>query len=79
MTEVITFDLGSSSADDLRAAGFTVAVHNDYRQGGERFTFWLLTIDVMGTTIALKGEGRTDAEALDQIRRAFSARWEKTR
>lgn len=33
----------ANCADDLRAAGWSVAVHNDYQQGGERRTFWLLT------------------------------------
>lgn len=64
-----------SSADDLRAMGFKVAVHNDYEQGGKRFTFWLLTIPWQGDVLALKGEAENDADALDQIR----ARWaEKT-
>lgn len=57
--------------DDLRAKGWTVAVHNDYEQGGERFTFWLMT--KKGSNIALKGEGKTDAEALDQIREQIRA------
>jgi len=47
----------------LRSAGWSVAVHNDYRQGGEPFTFWLFT-NAAGR--AIKGEGRTDAEALAQ-------------
>lgn len=54
--------------DDLRAAGWTVAVHNDYRQNGEAHTFWLFT---RGTR-AVKGEGRTDAEALNNARRTLS-------
>ena len=53
-----------SSPDDLRAQGWRVAVHNDYRQNGRLFTFWLLT---MGDR-CVKGEGETDAEALDAIR-----------
>lgn len=52
--------------DDLRAQGWTVAVHNDYRLNGEPHTFWLFTKDGM----AIKGEGRTDAEALNQCRDA---------
>lgn len=55
----------ASSADDLRALGWSVAVHNDYRLNGEPHTFWLFT---KGTR-CLKGEGRTDAEALAQVRR----------
>lgn len=65
------------SADDLRSKGFKVAVHNDYELNGERFTFWLLTIPLgnqHGHAIvrAFKGEGKTDAEALDQIRGRFA-------
>lgn len=56
---------GRSSADDLRNAGLMVAVHNDYRITGEHFTFWLM---VREDGMSFKGEGRTDADALDQIR-----------
>lgn len=59
-----------ASADDLRRAGLTVAVHNDYRLNGEPHTFWLFT-DASG--MSFKGEGRTDAEALNQVRAAMSA------
>jgi hypothetical protein len=45
-----------------------VAIHNDYRQGGEAHTFWLFT---QGNHCA-KGEGRTDSEALDKVRAALS-------
>ncbi|WP_418122296.1 hypothetical protein [Variovorax sp. 160MFSha2.1] len=55
--------------DDLRAAGWSIAVHNDYRMNGEAHTFWLLT---KGDR-AVKGEGRTDAEALTQIRAALAS------
>jgi len=55
--------------DDLRALGWSVAVHNDYRLNGTRHTFWLLT---RGNECR-KGEGNTDAEALDQIRAALAA------
>jgi len=54
-----------SSPDDLRRRGWRVAVHNDYRQHGQHWTFWLFT---RGST-CVKGEGRTDAEALDSVRR----------
>lgn len=56
--------------DDLRAMGLTVAVHNDYRLNGERHTFWLFTT---ADGRALKGEGKTDAEALDQVRSALAS------
>ncbi len=45
----------------LRAAGWFVAVHNDYRLDGKRWTFWLLTHD---DGRYVKGEGATDEEAL---------------
>ncbi len=61
---------GARDADDLRAQGWAVAVHNDYRQDGAARTFWLLT-HASGRWV--KGEGRTDAEALDQIRAALAA------
>lgn len=46
----------------LRAEGWSVAVHNDYRVEGERCTFWLLTRG----DYAIKGEGVNDAVALSQ-------------
>lgn len=57
-----------SNADDLREAGLMVAVHNDYNQEGKKYTFWLMTFVEGERTIALKGEGETDYEALDKIR-----------
>lgn len=50
--------------NDIRSAGWAVAVHNDYRLYGEPHTFWLFTHGDK----AVKGEGRTDAEALNQVR-----------
>jgi hypothetical protein len=58
-----------SSPDDLRAAGWAVAVHNDYRLDGEQHTFWLFTKDGR----CIKGEGRTDAAALNAARAAMTA------
>lgn len=49
---------------DLRAQGWVVAVHNDYRLGGVHHTFWLFTRG----GVALKGEGLSDAEAVAQVR-----------
>ena len=60
---------GESSPDDLRNLGWSVAVHNDYRIHGEHYTFWLFTKDGR----AIKGEGRTDIDALNQIRTALAA------
>ena len=47
--------------DDLRADGWMVAVHNDYRLNGKYHTFWLFT-HPNGRWI--KGEGETDAQAI---------------
>jgi predicted nucleic acid-binding Zn-ribbon protein len=66
--ELLSLELTASRAadpDDLRALGWAVAVHNDYRLNGEPHTFWLMTRDGR----AVKGEGRTDAEALGQVRK----------
>lgn len=56
------------SPNDIRALGWMVAVHNDYRQLGETHTFWLFTKDGR----AVKGEGMSDAEALNKVRAALS-------
>lgn len=55
---------------ELRSAGLTVAVHNDYRLNGEAMTFWLFTTP---DGRAIKGEGRTDLEALKQVELALAA------
>jgi hypothetical protein len=44
----------------LRREGWRVAVHNDYEQNGQLFTFWLLTYG----SWCVKGEAATDYEAL---------------
>ncbi len=46
------------------ALGWAVACHNDYTMTGVSHTFWLFTKDGQ----AVRGEGKTDAEALDQVR-----------
>lgn len=56
--------LRASNPDDIRAAGWAVAVHNDYRLNGVAHTFWLFT---KGDR-CVKGEGVTDAQALNQVR-----------
>ena len=48
----------------MRDHGWMVAVHNDYRQGGEFHTFWLFTHE---NGYFLKGEGKTDVEALSEV------------
>lgn len=55
---------------ELRARGFMVAVHNDYRTNtsagdNQVWTFWLLT---HANGRFFKGEGPSDAEALWDIR-----------
>ncbi len=66
-------DQGAPSLDamlaDLRARGWVVAVHNDYRLLGTHHTFWLFTRD----GIALKGEGLSDVEAVAQVRAQVEA------
>ncbi len=60
--------------DDIRAAGWVVAVHNDYRLGGILHTFWLFTKDDAkdrpepGEGRYAKGEGESDAVALNRVR-----------
>lgn len=49
----------------MREKGWRVAVHNDYEQDGELCTFWLFTHKESGRF--LKGEGRTDEEAMAQV------------
>ncbi len=51
----------TQTLDDLRAKGWMVAVHNDYRLNGKPYTFWLFT-HPSGRWI--KGEGETDAQAI---------------
>jgi len=55
--------------DDIRALGWAVAVHNDYKMNGVKHTFWLFT---KGDS-CMKGEGLTDAEALNEVRAALAA------
>lgn len=50
---------------DIRSSGWTVPVHNDYHQDGEFFTFWLFTHP---DGMWVKGEGRSDREALGRVR-----------
>ena len=50
--------------DDIRGAGWTVAVHNDYRLNGVPHTFWLFTKN----NRCLIGEGISDVEALNKVR-----------
>jgi hypothetical protein len=49
----------------LRAFGYMVAVHNDYKLKGEVRTFWLFTHPASGTF--LKGEGSTDEWAVGDV------------
>lgn len=56
-----------NALSEIREAGWAVAVHNDYRQDGKLMTFWLFTKDGR----CVKGEGETDADALNVIRKAL--------
>jgi len=64
--------LEMANPDDIRAAGWSVAIHNDYRIDGVPHTFWLFTQPILGRYV--KGEGRTDAEALNMIRKIIWTR-----
>jgi hypothetical protein len=55
----------------LRAAGWMVAVHNDYTLRGRRWTFWLFTHPL---GVWVKGEGRNDANALVNAENMAEAR-----
>jgi hypothetical protein len=54
---------GFGYLESLHNKGWTVAVHNDYRMDGEMYTFWLFT-HLDGRYV--KGEGKTEHEALKQ-------------
>jgi hypothetical protein len=49
---------------EMRNAGWSVAVHNDYRAGGIPMTFWLFTHP---SGVWLKGEGGSDVEVMRTI------------
>jgi hypothetical protein len=51
----------------IRDAGWSVAVHNDYRVLGAPNTFWLFTHP---SGLWLKAEATTDREALESIWRS---------
>lgn len=58
-----------SLPDDIQMGGWSVAVHNDYRLNGKRHTFWLFTRTLQsGITVAVKGEGESNAVALNAVR-----------
>ena len=59
---------GNDTPYDIRKAGYSVAVHNDYKIHDIDCTFWLFTKMINNQLIAVKGEGITDIIALDQIR-----------
>ncbi len=54
----------AASPEDLRAKGWMVVCHNDYRQNTLTHTFWSFS---KGTTYVC-GEGLSDADALEQVR-----------
>jgi hypothetical protein len=49
----------------LHDEGWTVAIHNDYIEGGRLRTFWLFTHAERG--IFAKGEAETNRAALEQV------------
>ena len=53
------------SPADIRKAGWSVGIHNDYFIKGKFHTFWLFT-NKKGRF--LKGEGTSDREALNKVR-----------
>jgi hypothetical protein len=60
-----------ANPDDIRASGWSVGVHNDYRLNGLSYTFWLFTkpnFAGAGRDASVRGEGRTDADALEAVR-----------
>lgn len=57
--------------ETLRGLGYSVAVHNDYRQNGGNYTFWLLTHP---DGHYVKGEGATDETALQECYAQHQAR-----
>lgn len=61
----------NSCPDDIRAKGWMVAVHNDYRLNGVFHTFWLFTKG----SVCAQGEGLNDAEALDIVRQKIQSHW----
>ncbi len=66
------------SADDLRLNGLVVTAHADYRNaGGIPVTYWILTYEKDGTRLAFRGDGPTDADALDEVRRKFAKHTDK--
>lgn len=58
---------GDGLREALKKAGWSVAVHNDYRLDGKSHTFWLFTHP---NGRWAKGEGETDEEALRQVTEA---------
>lgn len=59
----------------FRGAGWLVAVHNDYKQRGKTHTFWLFTHP---NGCYVKGEGRTDKEALKKAWAEIRSRFPMT-
>lgn len=68
MTEPRPFELSAADPTDIRNAGWSVAVHNDYRLNKVPHTFWLFTKGDRN----VKGEGLTDADALNEVRKQIN-------
>ena len=54
--------------DDLRAAGWSVAGHEDSVEDGIQMTTWRVTKSIDSVSQSIYGDGESDAEALNKIR-----------
>ena len=58
-----------ASPQDIRAMGWYVAAHNDYKLYGEPRTFWFFRKNGR----CIKGDGLSDTKALNDVRAALAA------
>lgn len=61
----------SDTLDRIRKAGWSVAVHNDYKLSGKAHTFWLFTHP---SGVWAKGEGQSDEQALVEAEKQMKTR-----
>lgn len=59
-----------ASPNDIRAKGWCVSAHNDYRLNGEAHTYWSFT---KAPHYEVHGEGKSDADALNIVRQKIAA------
>lgn len=66
----------AGSADNLRALGLRVSAHYDYLSENQPWTYWLFVVggDKWPSLVgrAIEGRGKSDGEALDEIRRKLA-------